>query len=67
MSNMSHKSKRINSLITINNTLNSPLTGSGKNAIRCSYNKDTVLLLMKELEMLLKLDGVVAIDANIED
>ena len=61
---MSNKKKRISSLIAINNSLNSPLTGAGKGAERCSYRKETVLLLMKEVEMLLKLDGVFAMDAD---
>jgi len=61
---MSNKRKRIHSLITIRNTLNSPITGTGKNAQRCSYNKDTILLLIEEVEKLLGVDGVFAINAN---
>lgn len=61
---MSNKKKRINSLIAIRNTLNAPLTGTGKNAQRCSYNKDTVLLLIKEVEKLLGVDGVFAVSVD---
>ena len=61
---MSNKKKRIYSLIAIRNTLNSPLTGTGKNAQRCSYNKSTVLLLIEEVEKLLGVDGVFAVVAD---
>ena len=61
---MSNKKKRINSLIAIRNTLNSPLTGAGSNAQRCSYNKGTVLLLIEEVEKLLGADGVFAMPSD---
>lgn len=57
---MSKKQERINKLIAINNAINSPLTGAGKNAERCSYRKETVIAIMKELEAVLALDGVFA-------
>tara|TARA_R110002020_G_scaffold248376_1_gene462380 strand:- start:9007 stop:9210 length:204 start_codon:yes stop_codon:yes gene_type:complete len=61
---MSNKKKRLNSLVAIRNTLNSPITGAGKNAQRCSYNKSTVLLLIEEVEKLLAADGVFAMPAD---
>ena len=61
---MSKKQERIQKLIKINNSLNSPIKGAGKNANVCTYNKGMILNIMSELELLLKLDGVLAIDAN---
>ena len=55
---MSKKQERINRLIAINNTINSPLTGAGANAQQCSYRKETILKVMDEIEKILKLDGV---------
>lgn len=55
---MSKKQERINSLIAINNAINSPLTGASEKAERCSYRKSTVLAIMDEISKILALDGV---------
>ena len=58
MHKISNKQKRIESLISINNTLNTQLTGIGKDAMKCTCSKNTILKLREEIKSLLKLDGV---------
>lgn len=55
---MSKKQERISKLVAINNAINSPLTGAGANAKQCSYRKETMVEVMKELKEILALDGV---------
>ena len=55
---MSKKQERVSKLIAINNALNSPLTGAGANAQKCSYSKEKITAIMFEIEKILALDGV---------
>ncbi len=61
---MSKKNERVQKLIKINNTLNEPASGLDRESEYCTYSKETILLIMVEVESLLKLDGVFAMDAN---
>ncbi len=49
------------------NTLNSPISGAGKNAQQCTYRKTTVVALMNAITDTLKLDGIVGLKSEGEE
>lgn len=61
---MSKKQDRIKSLIAVNNHLNSPISGFGKNDKKITYSSEVILLIINEINTLLNNDGVFAEDPH---